>query len=149
MWLGSGAGTYGSLTITGGAANVGSWLAVGRGGHGALNLTGGTLNVLTNNITLGTTPTGNSNHVANFGGSSITNVFGGSIFLPEQQNGVVAVANVSGSAVVNLGNNVQMGVTTGFTNTGVLNLNGGTLATKSIVKGAAGGTFLVNFNGGT
>lgn len=151
VWVGSAAGAYGAITITNGTATLGSWLAVGRGGNGALNVLGGTLNVLANNITTGTIGggSGNTNDVVNFSGSSTTNVFNGGLLLPEQQAGHVVVANLSGSATLNLGTSLSFGSGGAQVNSGVFNLNGGTLVTKSVVKGTGTGSYLFNFNGGT
>jgi fibronectin-binding autotransporter adhesin len=155
LWLGTAAGGYGAYTQTGGSANIGSWLALGRGGNGVLNVGGGTLNVLKDNITIGTASTGpvntlgNTNNVANFGGSSVTNVFGGGLLLPEQLAGHVAVANLSGTATLNLAGNLSFGSGGAQVNTGIFNLNGGTLTTKQINKGTGTGNYIFNFNGGT
>jgi hypothetical protein len=53
MWVGSAAGGYGSLRLSGGTVSVGNWFAVGRNGNGVVNMSGGTLNVTGQNYTNG------------------------------------------------------------------------------------------------
>ena len=74
LWLSDVQGAYGSLTINGGNATIGSWLAVARGGGtGILNVNGGSLTVSTNNLTIGTVAGGtNQNAVATLTGGDTT-----------------------------------------------------------------------------
>jgi fibronectin-binding autotransporter adhesin len=141
---------YGAMTMSGGTATVPHWFAVGWGGNAALNVSGGTLNVTGDNLTVGTVA-GNTNSVVNFSNNGVVNVTNG-VYLPEQQNGNVAVLNMSGSAALNISGSAGIDFAqsaTAYNNTGILNLDGGTVTTKILQKGAGTGTYLVNFNGGT
>ena len=149
LWLSDVQGAYGSLTINGGAATVGSWLALAHGGGtGILNVNGGSLTVSTNNLTIGTIAAGtNQSTVATLtgGNTSTTNTGAnqGNVYVAEITNGVL---NVSGNAALNISGalGLDLGKTSG---SGIVNLNGGTITAKIVQKGGGTGTF--NFGGGT
>lgn len=138
---------YGAHTQTSGTLTSGSWLVVGaNGGRGVLNQSGGTITVNANRMTVAA-GTNASLGVVNLSGGSFTS--NGGIFLGEHGKGVLTI---SGTHLFSTG----VSGTTQFANNAVsleghLNLNGGTLATNSITKGAstATGIYRFNWNGGT
>jgi autotransporter-associated beta strand protein len=145
-------GSYGAMTMSGGALTVGSYFALsfnqsGTGGYGMFNQTGGA--VTQSQISgAGSTLIGSGNGsvgVMNLSGGTF-NASAGGIYLPE--NGAsTGTLNVSGTAAVTAGN---VGVKFGNSSSavaGMLNLLGGTL-TANILQ-TAGGKSTVNFNGGT
>ena len=145
-------GSYGALTMSGGALTVGSYFALGfnqggTGGYGMFNQTGGA--VTQSQISgAGSTLVGSGNGsvgVMNLSGGTFDASAGG-IYLPE--NGTsTGTLNISGTAALTAGNiGVQMGNSSSAV-AGTANLLGGTLTANSIQS--AGGTSAVDFNGGT
>jgi fibronectin-binding autotransporter adhesin len=151
LWLSDVQGAYGSLTINGGTATIGSWLAMARGGGtGILNVNGGSLTVSTNNLTIGTIAGGtNQNAVATLtGGTTTISGSGNGVYVGEITNGVL---DVSGSAALSATGSLGITFTnTANTSTGILNLNGGTITTSTVKRGnATGTTATLDFGGGT
>lgn len=160
-YIGSSTGStsFGSLTINGGVVTSGSYLALDRvasggntggAGYGVLNMNGGTLTVTANQLDIG---------AYSSTGLGLTNVSGGTInigtgtgstngvYVGEYWNGVL---NMTGGALNILGTSgvgLQLGVQSTSSVGGIVNLNGGTLTTYKVSKGAGGGT--LNFSGGT
>ncbi len=126
----SGTGGVGVGHITGGTINSNNWFILSRAGAstGILTFAGGTLNHAnaSNSIILGLAGSGR------------------------------AELNVTGGLIDNLGRTVNMGgsgASFHWTGTGLLNLNGGTLLTNSVLYdadvAAASSNSYINFSGGT
>ena len=147
IWLGSDANAYGSMTVNGGAVNVGSWLALGRatGGGGApagiglINVNGGTVTIQSNNLTIG------SFGVPGSGGLGQVTVNPGGTVATTGNTGVFAGENFTGYLSV-LGNgttqsNVNISAASG---NGLIVGNAGG-ATNSVVNlGQIGATGITN-----
>ena len=137
---------YAVHSQTGGTLNSGSWLVVGANFDRAiLNQSGGTINVQTNRMTIGAG--GNESYgIVNVSGGTLNS--NGGIFLGENGQGIM---NISGTGTVNTTTNTFVFGNNATSIGASLNLNGGTLAVGSIVKGAstAGAVYRLNFNGGT
>jgi autotransporter-associated beta strand protein len=115
IFVGKELGSSGTMIMTGGTMSGSSSLRVGHNqATGVLTQSGGTVNVQ------------NEVYIGN-----------------ESTNTSVGTYTISGSAVLNVGNQVFVGRDNG---TGTLNLNGGTVTTKWIEGGSGSAT--VNFNGG-
>jgi autotransporter-associated beta strand protein len=151
--LGGGVGAYAGFNMSGGTLLGGSYIVVGFNNDTAVfTQTSGSTTVQTNLMTIAAGGT-NAIGVANFSGGTYVandatngNAGGrGGIFVGENGNGTL---NVSGSASVTaLGEtNLTLG-RTGAGSSGTVNLDGGTITTVRVLKGAGAGTF--NFNGGT
>ncbi|GAA5131942.1 autotransporter-associated beta strand repeat-containing protein [Luteolibacter yonseiensis] len=147
LGLGTSSGGYGAYTQTGGTASVGGFLAIGLGtGTGVFNQSAGSYTNSAGAVTNGA-GTG-SRGVMNLGGTAIYNQSGTGdtgIWLGENGNGTL---NVSGSATLTMAavnNGIQLGRFA--SGSGTFNLNGGTVTTFSVNKGAGAGT--LNLNGGT
>lgn len=143
---GIGRAGYGAHVQTSGSLTSGSWLVVGaNAGRGVLSQSGGTITVTANRMTVGAGSNA-SIGVVNLSGGSFTANAG--IFLGENGRGIL---NISGTHSYSTG---AAGTTQFAGNAssleGHLNLNGGTMATNSITKGASTGTgiYRFNFNGG-
>lgn len=112
-------GAYGQGTFnqTGGATTIGGWTAIGRyaGGIGEANLSGGSFN---------STNTGTDLIVGEVGIGTLT---------------------VSGTATVNIGNQLRLG--NAATASGTVNLDGGSITTRRVFM--VDGSSLFYFNGGT
>lgn len=151
-----GTGSYSAFSMSGGSLTAGNWIVVGANNdHAILNQSGGTIVETTNRMTIGAG--GNASiGVVNMSGGTLTINAGGNtgIFLGENGTGTL---NLSGTAAIDLPTNG--GATSGtfvFGNNGsslaaTLNLNGGTLTTKELFKGASTATAVnrISFNGGT
>jgi len=171
LWLGaSGAAAqnpFGALLMNGGTATIGNWLALARssvaGGaaRGEIVMTGGTLNVTLNDLTIGSIDNViTDTNVATVSGGSIntTNTTGGegSVFVGENQNGVLNMMPGT-EQITASGPLYDPGTTTAAggitiartqpTETGIVNLDGGTINTTLVQAGV--GTAIFNFNGGT
>jgi autotransporter-associated beta strand protein len=115
IFIGKEQGASGTMTMTGGTMTGSDKLILGHNqATGSLTQSGGTVTV-TNEVYIG-----NENNALSVG-----------------------IYTLSGSGVLNLGNEVIVGRDNG---TGTLNLNGGTVNAKKISGG--NGTATVNFNGG-
>lgn len=158
IWVAETGAATGTVNQSGGTVNSTRYFLIGRqtvGTVGTYNLTGGTVNAATN---FGLTSVGDES-----GATGILNISGGTFnSTTGDGSGVgmsigtmwsggtdpaVGTVNVSGSGLLNLG---TQGISLGRYNanaSGTVNLNGGTLQTRFIGKGAGSGT--VNFNGGT
>ncbi len=156
--VGRGTGAYGTLNVSSaGTVNSQSWLVVGgTNDRGLLSQSGGTINVNTNRMTIGA---GNNVSIGEtyMSGTGIMNIAAGGntgVFLGENGAGTLTLA---GSAALNL--NTNGGATSGTMQfagnasslNGHFNLNGGTLTTFGVTKGAstATGVYRFNLNGGT
>jgi autotransporter-associated beta strand protein/T5SS/PEP-CTERM-associated repeat protein len=140
FWVGgTGAGT---MTMSGGTLSTGSWFVVGRNGTGVLNMSGG-------NISSSSSNASSFAVLGSFGGSTGTANISGGTFASSQDFYVgesgAGILNVSGTGAVTAADGVRLGVATG--GSGVVNLDGGSISTNLVTKGAGTGTF--NFNGGT
>ena len=132
-----GTGTY---NLSGGTLSAGRNIFIGKelGSSGTMDMTGGTmstsdkLQIGHNQATGVLTQSGGTVNVQN-------EVYIGN----ESTNTSVGTYTISGSAGLNVGNQVIVGRDNG---TGTLNLNGGTVTTKWIEGGSGSAT--VNFNGG-
>jgi autotransporter-associated beta strand protein/T5SS/PEP-CTERM-associated repeat protein len=115
IFIGMDEGASGTMTMTGGTMTGSDKLIVGQNqATGSLSHSAGTVNVQ-NEVYIG-----NENSASSVG-----------------------TYTLSGSAELNVGNEVQVGR---YNGTGTLNLNGGTVTTKWIEGGSGSAT--VNFNGG-
>ena len=126
---------YGGLTVSGGSITVGSWFLISEGAYGVLNQSGGTINQTGNNTVVGCIGSTANIGVANFSGNAAFNTIGTLYLLQNTGANVNGIVNIAGSAAVTTAN-VQFGgnaVNSG--DFGILNLNGGTLATKSVLLG--------------
>jgi autotransporter-associated beta strand protein len=133
-----GTGTY-NLSGTG-AITVANNIFIGKeqGSSGTMTMTGGTMTGSDKLIIGHNQATGNLNHSA--GTVNVQNeVYIGN----ENIASSVGTYTLSGSAELNVGNEVQIGRDNG---TGTFNLNGGTVTTKKLEGG--NGSATVNFNGG-
>jgi autotransporter-associated beta strand protein len=144
----------GTVTMSGGTFTSTSWFSIGESGSatGTFNQTGGTVNAATSGgtaVNLGDRD-GASGTLSVSGGTF--NSTGGGISVGNHWTGSgtsTGTLNVSSTGVVNTGtaaNGLKLGAS-GAAATGTVNLNGGTIRTAIIQKGAGTGTF--NFNGGT
>jgi len=151
--LGSGAAGYAGMNFSGGSAGIGSYLVVGFSGDTAvLNQSGGSMAVLTNCLTI-SAGSSTAVGVGNFSGgtfTSINNTNGnsggrGGAYVGENGTGFM---NVMGSASLTLigDANLLMG-RTGTASAGTVNLDGGTVTTAQVSRGAGSAT--LGFNGGT
>ena len=157
-------GGYGSFDLSGGVANFGGYFALNRvngsgtnsnsAGTGILNMTGGALNVTSGAFDVGAfaDPTAaGSRGVANISSGTVTvsgNTDGGhaDIYVGEYSYGIL---NLSGTGVIQdsvATYGMTVGAHTGAT--GIVNLNGGTLAVPYINTGTNTATSILNFNGG-
>ncbi len=115
IFIGKDQGSSGTMIMTGGTMSTSDKLQIGHNqATGVLTQSGGTVNVQ------------NEVYIGN-----------------ESTNTSVGTYTISGSAGLNVGNQVIVGRDNG---TGTLNLNGGTVTTKWIEGGSGSAT--VNFNGG-
>ncbi|MEO5716503.1 MAG: autotransporter-associated beta strand repeat-containing protein [Luteolibacter sp.] len=156
-WVGrSGTGVWNQ---SGGTLNGSTYLVIGRetpgagqytAGNGTVNLSGGTINAAT--TAANSFPT-----IASFSGSSgLLNVSGGTFVAGSGTNlaplyvgeGGTGTLTTSGSGLVSIANTTE-GLRLGryASATGTVNLNGGTIQTPIVTRGAGYGAF--NFNGGT
>jgi len=171
IWLGSDTGTYGALTMNGGAVNVGSWFALGRSttgqtagqgfaGVGLANINGGTLTVQSNRVTIGSFGlTGGIGQISVRSGGTLATTGSAGIFVGEWFPGYLNVlGNGATQAEVNIANSSNLGLqmaVNGQVGTAVLNLgtigggitNNGRITTNDVLGGAA--TEIFNFHGGT
>ncbi|MEO5917650.1 MAG: autotransporter-associated beta strand repeat-containing protein [Luteolibacter sp.] len=146
IWLLNGAGNNGTVNMTTGAINATNWLAIGRdSASGVFNMSGGSVTKTTANGNITT---------SGVGGTQTTeiNQSGGLITNTDSQTWIaehgIATYNLSGSATTNLGI-INLGSQNVATSNGTVNLDGGTLTVKQIIKGGAAATGTFNFNGGT
>ncbi len=153
LWIGSIANSYGALNVSGGTVSVGSWLPVGRNGLGYLNMSGGTLTVATQNLTTGSFATANGTLTSSFG---VVNLTGGTVNIAStaaNQGGYLVGEggrgnlNVSGNAHLTISGARGLHFAIAATGIGVANLNGGTVTTPLVQKGAGSG--ILTFGGGT
>ena len=115
IFIGKELGSSGTMTMTGGTMSTSDKLQIGHNqATGVLTQSGGVVNVQ-NEVYIGNENSGSS----------------------------VGTYTLSGSAELNVGNEVLVGRDNG---TGTLNLDGGTVTTKKLEGGTGGAT--VNFNGG-
>ncbi|MGN6371036.1 MAG: autotransporter-associated beta strand repeat-containing protein, partial [Phycisphaerae bacterium] len=149
---------YGAFTQTAGNTTVGGFIAVGgNAAGGVVNLSGGSLNMTGNSMTIGYAAS--SPGLLNVGGNATmtmgttANGYGLGIWVGEVGSGVV---NLSGNGNISIPADsitIANGTTNGGNRTvsGVVNLDGGTLATNSVIAspGSGASTSLLNFNGGT
>jgi autotransporter-associated beta strand protein len=152
----AGSNSYAAMTMSGGSMTTGSWLVVGANNDRAiLNQSGGSILVNTNRMTIAAGGNG-SIGVVNQSGGTLTVAAGGNtgVFLGENGFGNYTL---SGTGELTL--NTNGGATSGTmqfagnaTSLGAnFNLNGGTLTTFAVTKGAstAAAPYRFNFNGGT
>lgn len=151
VWVGAGAGSFGSLKMTGGTVSGGAWFVIGRNSNATADLSGGTLNVTNRNFI---TASRDVRGVTNLTGNATLNVLGtgagnGSVLVGEafEVSPSVGELNVSGSAALNVagGDGVFLGVNAG--GVGTVNFNGGVVTASVVKKG--GGSGFANFDGGT
>ncbi len=132
-----GAGVY---NMSGGTNNFANWFVLGRsGGHGRMTMTGGQIDKTgSGNIALGTAhqnyPGGTPSAVFYHSGGVINS--SGEFMIPENSP-ASGEYNISGTAVLNVNNWMQVGRSGG---TGLMNMTGGTV-TKT-----GGGNFIVGDN---
>ncbi len=133
----------GIVNQTGGTVNVGNWLVASRwnGSNGTYNLSSGTVNV-----------TGNAVGVSYGGGTANINVSGGNfncndVWVSECYNGTAGTGTLTISGTGTVNPTWWVWITKNAAATGVVNLDGGTLATTHVVQGSGSAT--LNFNGGT
>ena len=148
--LGTGAGGFAGYTQTAGTLNVASFVVVGFNNDRAVfNQSGGNVTIATNLMTIAAGGTG-SIGVTTLSGGTFTSVATagnagtiGGVFVGEFGTGTL---NVSGNANVTLaGKGITFGVNAN--SAGTANLDGGTVSTNIVAKGA--GTGVLNLNGGT
>ena len=148
IWLATADGGYGYMNMSGGTATVGSWLALGRGGgQGVLDVSGSaSLSVTGNNLTIGSFggSTGDIHGVVTVSGNA-TVTSSNAVYVGENVPGVMTV---SGNATVSAQGTDGVMFSKNSATTGILNMNGGTVATTSLTMNLAG-TSTANFNGGT
>ncbi len=147
LWLGSPAGGFGGLTVNGGTTTTGNWLAVGRTGTGVMNVNGGTVTVTGQNLVLASFAGSTGVATLTGGTTATTSTAGdqGAFIVGEGGTGVLTVA---GTAALNVSGGLGVQLARAAGGTGIVNLNGGTVTTPVVTKGpGANGTF--NFNGGT
>ena len=133
-----GTGTY---NLSGGLLTASNNIYIGKeqGSSGIMTMTGGTMTGSDKLIIGHNQATGNLTHSA--GTVNVQN----EVYLGNENNASsVGTYTLSGSAELNVGNEVQIGRDNG---TGTFNLNGGNLTTKKLEGG--NGSATVNFNGGT
>ncbi|MBN8417693.1 MAG: autotransporter-associated beta strand repeat-containing protein [Verrucomicrobia bacterium] len=153
------AGSYGFYSMSGGTINDtgGSNVRfrIGGGGSystGLLYQTGGTVNInYAAGLEVGANGTGNfvnSNGVAYLTGGTITAISNriGYNSSAGSSGGIRGEETIAGSALVTINGSTIL--TIGAGDTGILNLNGGTYATKQITRGNASAISIINFNGG-
>lgn len=163
--IGNGSGSYGFYDLSGGTLNIESGVArIGIGGPaatstGVMYVSNGLLNVTGGGATegLGIVASGSSD--AGGSGRGVLYATGGTI---SSDNGITvahragnAQFTIDGTAVVTTSASSLRIIgtsTSAADSTGIVNLNGGSLETTSILKGTAGGagakTAILNFNGG-
>ncbi|RYD70858.1 MAG: PEP-CTERM sorting domain-containing protein, partial [Verrucomicrobiaceae bacterium] len=147
VWVGSPLGGSGSMTVNAGSVTSGSWIPVGRNGSGTLNVNGGSVTVNGQNFSLGSF--GGANGDVNLTGGTTTTTSTAAnqgIFIVGE--GGTGVLTVSGSAALNLSGALGVQLARGGTGNGYVNLNGGTITTPAVTKGA-GTIGVFSFNGGT
>ena len=135
--IGGAAGTSGSYTMSGGALSVTvAPLDVGWYGNGTFNQTGGT--VSGGNYVVVGRQAGSTGNYSLSGGVLAQTGTGSSVIVGQSGAGTLTV---SGSALVSAaGNGVGVGGGfAGFTGTGTLNLNGGTVQTTKLLGNLAAG----------
>lgn len=132
-----GTGTY---NLSGGSLTAANNIFIGKeqGSSGTMTMTGGTM-IGSDKLIIGhNQATGILTHSA--GSVSVQN----EVYIGNENNpSSVGTYTLSGSAELNVGNEVQIGRDNG---TGTFNLNGGTVTTKKLEGG--NGSATVNFNGG-
>ncbi len=133
----------GAVNQTGGTVNVGAWFVGSRwnGSSGTYNQSGGTVNVTSNAV-----------GVSYGGGTGAINVSGGTfncndVWVSECYGGTAGTGTLTISGTGTVNPTWWVWITKNAAATGVVNLDGGTLATAHITKGDGSATF--NFNGGT
>jgi autotransporter-associated beta strand protein/T5SS/PEP-CTERM-associated repeat protein len=169
--VGNGAGSSGTLRISGGSLtkNGGGQMIVGaNGATGLMTQTGGSVNVNndiwiannggsvgTVNISAGSITNGGWTIIGRSSGNGTVNMTGGSWtkngggpFVVAEGNGSVGVLTQSAGDISAGGGEFWVGQAGGAS--GTYNLSGGTLATNSwVAVGREGGTGVVNMSGGT
>ena len=153
LGLGHVPGSYGFYRISAGTlqtqeAAIGTWGEANNGGDGLLEITGGSVNnvgwLVMNRAQGGSTPAQRA--VLQVSGGSLTYGGGGLVAnWGASANSQIAVINVSGSGSISTTNNTPIAFNGHWANTGVLNLNGGTVTTSQV----NGGRGFLHFNGGT
>jgi autotransporter-associated beta strand protein len=152
--LGVTTGSYGAASVSGGSltitgdANIASWgsgYQTGGGRGGLLEISNGTVAVggwLTMNRW-----GGDQDAVLNVSGGSLTYAGGGLVANWNADGADTSVITVSGTGSIATTNNsaINLSNNASSANTGILNLNGGTVTPSGIY----GGRGFVNFNGGT
>ena len=167
-------GSKGRLDILGGDVWIKSYLSVGNGGEGLFNMSGGTLSL--NHLGIGMSDAGRGEWIGSKGefnmtggevvvtnefyvghGASSTgtvSITGGSLTCKNlnysRYGGAVADVTIGGDALVTVTDVVNLGNSSAANKSEILNLLGGTLATKSIRQNnASTESTVVNLNGGT
>ena len=146
LYVGRGANVTGTVTQTGGTFTGGNEnsFQVGGSGVGIWNQSGGTVNAS------GWTVIGRQN-VA--GASGAINVSGGTfnqtstarhMIVGEEATGTLTV---SATGIVNANADIGISIGNGATGIGTINLDGGSITTKSVHEGVSGSSSF-NFNGG-
>ncbi len=147
LWIAEPGASSGAMTVNAGSVSVGSWLPVGRNGSGNLDVNGGSVTVSGQNVTVGSFVGASGVVTLNGGTMSTTNVAANQgIFIVGE--GGTGLLNVSGSAVLNVSGAPGVQLARTATGAGAVNLNGGTINTTAVTKGA-GPEGIFNFNGGT
>ena len=144
VWLGSGAGAYAGLRISGGSLTCGGNLVAGGDNDRALiSQTGGAIVIPNNPLILASGGAG-SMAVANLSGGSLTATQATSGGACVGDSGNAALNNFTSSVYLS-GSGLLVGKHSG--SSGTVNLLGGSIATNRVAAGA--GFSMLNFNGGT
>ena len=154
LGLGHVSGSYGFYRISNGTlqtqeASIGTWGDANNGGDGMLEITGGSVNnvgwLVMNRSAGASSPAQRA--VLNISGNGALTYAGGGLVANwgGSANGQIAMINVSGAGSITTTNNSPIAFNNNGANTGVLNLNGGTVTTSQV----NGGRGFLNFNGGT
>jgi autotransporter-associated beta strand protein len=154
MALGVTPGSYGAASVSGGSLvitgdmNVASWgssFQSGGGRGGLVEISGGTVAV--GGWLCMSRWGGNQDAVLNVSGGSLTYAGGGLVANWNADGADTSVITVSGSGSIATTNNsaINLSWSGSAANTGILNLNGGTVTPARVV----GGRGFVNFDGGT
>lgn len=150
---------YGALTMSSGTFTQqrlmfgGNGSSSGTGGVGVGHITGGTIN--SNNWFI-LSRAGASTGILTFAGGTLNHANASNSIILGLAGSGRAELNVTGGLIDNLGRTVNMGgsgASFHWTGTGLLNLNGGTLLTNSVLYdadvAAASSNSYINFSGGT
>ena len=174
LYVGKAANSTGTVHQTGGrvarASGAGEWRIGGNVSGGAnqvaiYNLVNGVLDAGSANLQIGAYGVGQFNQsggsvfiggwpsIGRFGGSTGSlNVSGGAFYQTGASTALIVgeqgagTLNLSQAGLVQLANNLVIGHTA--TASGTVNLNGGTLVARRVLRTDAGATAILNFNGG-